>query len=107
MRTDSVEQEHPPATCGRCGAVVTHTSYYRHTCSVHPACVNVGDRYEHATGVYEVDWVCGCGDYDDGETCVGLSGGNLTWTGTVSQLREAGFVRYNAAGQTSAAERKP
>jgi len=62
--------------------------------SVHPLVVPVvGDRYEHAFGVFEVDWVCGCGDYDDGETCVGLLGENMTWTGTVSQLKSAGFER--------------
>ena len=58
----------------------------------------VGDRYDHATGSYQVDWVCGCGDYDDGETCVGLrgDGGAMTWAGTVSQLRDAGFHKHSA-----------
>jgi len=57
----------------------------------------VGDRYDHAIGgVYDVDWVCACGDYDDGETCVGLRGDAMTWTGAVSQLRDAGFRKHNA-----------
>ena len=64
--------------------------------SGHPLVVPVvGDRYDHATGVYEVDWVCGCGDYD-GETCVGLRGDAMTWTGAVSQLMDAGFERHNS-----------
>jgi len=63
---------------------------------VHPLVVPiVGDRYDHAFGVFEVAWVCGCGDGDDGETCVGLRGDAWTWTGVVSQLREAGFERHN------------
>ena len=55
----------------------------------------VGDMYAHPTGQYEVDWVCGCGDYDDGETCIGLCGESMTWTGTVAELAASGFVRHN------------
>lgn len=54
----------------------------------------VGDMYDHATGVYKVDWVCGCGDYDDGETCIGLLGDTMTWTGNVSDLSSAGFTKH-------------
>ncbi len=65
--------------------------------SVHPLVVPaVGDWYDHATGRYEVDWVCGCGDHDDGETSVGLRGDAMTWTGAISQLSDAGFERHNA-----------
>jgi hypothetical protein len=66
--------------------------------SVHPLVVPaVGDWYDHATGRYEVDWVCGCGDHDDGEPSVGLRGDAMTWTGAISQLSDAGFERHNSA----------
>ena len=61
--------------------------------SVHPLVVPaIGDRYDHATGLYEVDWVCGFGD---GEACVGLRGDAMTWTGEISQLSDAGFQRHS------------
>jgi hypothetical protein len=45
---------------------------------------SVGDQYDHPTGVYVVDWVCG----DE----VGLCGESLTWTGLVVDLGVAGFT---------------
>lgn len=53
----------------------------------------VGDSYKHSTGVYTVDWVCGCGSHEDAETCVGLCGDGMTWTGTLEQLVEEGFIK--------------
>jgi len=52
----------------------------------------VGDKYDHPTGQFEVDWVYGCGD---GATCVGLCGDRMTWTGTVGQMECEGFKRHN------------
>jgi len=60
--------------------------------SVNPMAVPaIGDRYDHATGEYEVDWVCGCDE--DGDTCIGLLGGAMTWTGNVSDLFTEGFTK--------------
>ena len=55
----------------------------------------VGDSYKHSTGTYTVDWVCGCGSYEDTETCVGLCGDDgVTWTGSIKQLAEEGFIKH-------------
>ena len=32
-------------------------------------------------------------EYEDGETCVGLCGDGMTWTGTLEQLVEEGFIK--------------
>jgi hypothetical protein len=53
----------------------------------------VGDLYKHSTGVYKVDWVCGCGSYEDANTCVGLCGDGMTWSGSVKQMIEEGFIK--------------
>jgi hypothetical protein len=50
-----------------------------------------GDKYEHETGVYVVDWVC---DDGDGDVIVGLRGEAWTYTGRLSTLeRDDGFRR--------------
>lgn len=45
-----------------------------------------GDKYEHPTGTYEVDWVCDWGSPQDECVVIGLRGESLTWTGTVREL---------------------
>lgn len=59
----------------------------------------IGDMYDHATGVYTVDWVC-C------ETCIGLCGDAMTWTGSVHDLPEAGFSRHNTGGKRTVSYNK-
>jgi hypothetical protein len=62
---------------------------------------DVGDRYDHATGVYAVDWVCGCDCDADGETRIGLCSQSMTWTGTVADLETAGFTMHSIATKSS------
>lgn len=47
---------------------------------------NIGDKYEHPTGIYTVMWVC-----DE----IGLSSESFTWTGTIEQLAKEGFKRMS------------
>ena len=56
----------------------------------------VGDLYKHSTGTYTVDWVCGRGSYEDAETCVGLCGDGMAWSGSVKQMVEEGFKHENS-----------
>ena len=44
----------------------------------------VGDKYEHPSGTYAVEWVCD-------ETSIGLSCESMTWTGSVAEMEDAGF----------------